>query len=177
MAKVITFSKVFPKGHPKQGQPTHFVEQISASLNLPLMGVNSMNFLCELNLKIPSSVLSDFDRSLISIPLDKRKNHTIRAGNRFKKGDFFSPRVWSGKPYNSKMITIAPDTEIINTWSIEIYPTGEIMINGKFFCSLCSENWYKLCKNDGLSSEDMRNWFSKLPFKGQIICWLDNVSY
>ncbi|MGL4598529.1 MAG: hypothetical protein ACRCYO_13510 [Bacteroidia bacterium] len=32
MAKVITFSRVFPAHHPKKGQPTHFVEKVWANL-------------------------------------------------------------------------------------------------------------------------------------------------
>ena len=32
MSKVITFSKTFPKGHAKEGQPTFFVEKIFAGL-------------------------------------------------------------------------------------------------------------------------------------------------
>lgn len=36
-----------------------------------------------------------------------------------KVGDKFSPRVWSGKPYRSKMITIAPDIEVKQIWDFE----------------------------------------------------------
>jgi hypothetical protein len=34
-----------------------------------------------------------------------------------------------------------------------------------------------LAKNDGLSHDDFKDWFSKLPFSGQIICWNENVKY
>lgn len=35
MAKVITFSRVFPSYHPKAGQPTYFVEAIYKALYRP----------------------------------------------------------------------------------------------------------------------------------------------
>lgn len=40
--------------------------------------------------------------------ISDQKHHTIRAGNRFKTGDYFSPRVWSGSPYNSKQLNMRP---------------------------------------------------------------------
>ena len=111
------------------------------------------------------------------------KHHTVRIGNRFKKGDFFSPRVWgtdvnpkSGKSgaYHSKQIILSHDTEIKNVWDIEINEATEISINGKFI----SYGWeVELANNDGLSWQEFNDWFVKLPFKGQIICWNDAVSY
>lgn len=170
MAKVITFSRVFPKGHPKQGDRTNFVEAVYKSLYV---------MKC-----IPKELEDTFNQAVFLNGF--AKNHTIRKGHRFNKGDYFSPRVWgddvnpkSGRSgaYHSKQIIIASDIEIVKTWSIEIFPTNEVTINGKFFCSFGSENWIKLSKNDGLSPEDMKNWFSKLPFKGQIICWNENIEY
>lgn len=46
------------------------------------------------------------------------KEHTIRKGKRWKVGDKFSPRIWSGKPYKSKQIILAPDTEIKQVFDI-----------------------------------------------------------
>lgn len=171
MAKVITFSRKFPIYHFKAGQLTYFVEAIYKNLGFKWEDIPN-----ELKENIQQYVLAE----------GFSKCHTIRKGNRFKKGDFFSPRVWgdevnpkSGKrgPYHSKQIIIAPDTEVLKTWDIEIYNSHEVYIDGSFFCSFGSENWHLLAKNDGLSSADMRNWFSKLPFKGQIICWNKNVEY
>jgi hypothetical protein len=165
MAKVITFSRVFPKGHPKQGQETFFVEKVLKSINPN---------------KIQSKLIVQGALHIFNSQeylFCKEKNHTIRSGKRFKKGDFFSPRVWSGKPYRSKQITLFEDAEIKKVWDIEIYNSYEVYIDGVFHCSFGSENWHLLCLNDGLTSSDMRNWFSKLPFKGQIICWNDAVSY
>jgi hypothetical protein len=158
MAKVITFSTKFPGYHPKAGLDTHFVASIFKSIQFEHL-----------------SQLSDFT-----------KNHTIRKGNRYKQGDYFSPRIWGNDinpkslrsgPYHSKQITLAPDILIKKIWKIEIYPTHDVYINGKFFCSFGSVNWESLAANDGLSSNDFRNWFNVLPFRGQIICWNDEVEY
>jgi len=165
MAKVITFSTVFPKGHPKQGLKTLFVEKIHSSFDEK----------DETKTFVDRDLIEHFN--FAHYRDCNPKHHTIRAGKRWKQGDKFSPRIWSGKPYNSPMIRIGNDTEIKKIFNIEIYETSEVMINGKFFCSFGSEKWHELAKNDGLSSEDMRNWFSKLPFKGQIICWNENINY
>lgn len=171
MSKVITFSRVFPIAHSRQKEQTYFIEKIWKSLYV--------NGICPeyLNEYINNCFSKLNKDSFIGYNSVSPKLHTIRNGNRFKKGDFFSPRVWSGKPYNSKQIIIAPDLEIKNVFDIEIYETNEVFINGNFFCSFGSENWILLSKNDGLSSLDMKNWFNKLPFKGQIICWSDSVRY
>ena len=170
MAKVITFSQKFPSYHPKSGQPTYFVEAFYKSL-----------FVMKC---LPKELEESFNHEVFLNGMTK--HHTVRNGSRFKKGDFFSPRVWgndvnpkSGKtgPYHSKQIILSHDTEIKNVWDIEIFNSHEVYIDGVFHCSFGSENWEELCKNDGLNSQDMRNWFSKLPFKGQIICWNDAVSY
>lgn len=165
MSKVITFSRVFPSTHPKKGEPTYFIEKIWECIGLPSK---------DYSFNLP-------DEYVIFLRADSSeiwsKSHTIRNGNRWKVGDKFSPRVWSGKPYCSIQIIIAPDIEIKKVFDIEIYPTSEVLINGKFFCSFGSENWHTLCKNDGLNPLDMRNWFSKLPFKGQIICWDNSINY
>lgn len=166
MAKVITFSRTFPKGHPRAGEPTYFVESFYKSLYL---------------MKVVPGELENFnyDKFLNGFT----KNHTIRAGHRFKKGDFFSPRVWgtdinpkSGKsgPYQSKQIIIAPDTEILEVWDITINEWTSVCVDGKF---LSVHQDIQLAHNDGLSVESFFNWFSKMPFEGQIICWKENIKY
>ena len=167
MAKVITFSQKFPSYHPKAGQPTYFVEAFYKSL-----------FVMKC---LPKELEESFNHEVFLNGMTK--HHTFRSGNRFKKGDFFSPRVWgtdvnpkSGKSgaYHSKQIILSHDTEIKNVWDIEINEATEISINGKFI----SYGWeVELANNDGLSWQEFNDWFSKLPFKGQIICWNDAVSY
>lgn len=167
MAKVITFSRTFPAYHPKAGKPTYFVEAFYKSLYL---------------MKVVPNEIQDFnyDKFLNGFT----KNHTIRAGHRFKKGDFFSPRVWgtdinpkSGRsgPYHSKQIIIAPDTEILEVWDIEINRWQCVFINN---CKtlLSVHNEVQLANNDGLKVGDFFNWFPK-SFSGQIICWKENIKY
>jgi len=164
MSKVITFSRFYPKYHPKAGQPTHFIEQIFASI-----------FKDE-----PSKF---FDAKLGNIWLDPFitgvKNHTIRGGNRFKVGDKFSPRVWSGNPYNSKQIIIAPDIEVKKIWTFEISATtGEYAIDGMLYKL---NDLKEVSKNDGFNDvDDFELWFNVKQgegFKGQIICWNDKIEY
>ena len=167
MAKVITFSQKFPSYHPKAGQPTYFVEAFYKSL-----------FVMKC---LPKELEESFNHEVFLNGMTK--HHTVRSGNRFKKGDFFSPRVWgtdvnpkSGKSgaYHSMQIILSHDTEIKNVWDIEINEATEISINGKFI----SYGWeVELANNDGLSWQEFNDWFVKLPFKGQIICWNDAVSY
>ena len=167
MAKVITFSQKFPSYHPKAGQPTYFVEAFYKSL-----------FVMKC---LPKELEESFNHEVFLNGMTK--HHTVRSGNRFKKGDFFSPRVWgtdvnpkSGKSgaYHSKQIILSHDTEIMNVWDIEINEATEISINGKFI----SYGWeVELANNDGLSWQEFNDWFVKLPFKGQIICWNDAVFY
>ena len=110
------------------------------------------------------------------------KHHTIRAGHRFKVGDKFSPRVWSGNPYNSKQIIIAPDTEIVKVWDfvIKLDEADEpsIYLNGKFYSQIGAGDSVEIAKNDGLTVMDMKLWFKHpKPFDGQIIAWSDIPNY
>lgn len=172
MAKVITFSRTFPIGHPRKGEPTFFLEKFWASIGMKDEEIISQ-FIW------PSDW---FDQE------HQPKHHTIRAGNRFKVGDKFSPRVWSGKPYNSKQIIIAPDTEVKKVWTFEIVPAlwfdeCVFKIDG---CQVSSKDDYKkLTSNDGLDQMDFAYWFlgtnmtdsRRKPFDGQIICWNDKIEY
>jgi len=166
MSKVITFSRVFPKYHPKAGQPTGFIEKIFHSIY-----------------KDKPSMF--FDAKLGNIWLDPHltgeKHHTIRNGNRWKVGDKFSPRVWSDKPYNSKQIILSEDLEIKQIYQIRIWRESplnwRIYINGEI---ISAPKISELAANDGLSHRDLLDWFNvpvEKNFEGQIICWSDAVSY
>jgi len=167
MARVITFSRVFPAYHPKKGEPTYFVEYI----------LNSLGYV-----KLQSDLLPDV-RNIVNdfflLDGEIKKHHTIRAGSRWKVGDKFSPRVWSGKPYASPMITIAPDIEIKHIWDVEIFYDCTIGIpDGKNQWKLLS--FGEVANNDGLTFQDMKHWFNvkrDKPFKGQIICWDEKIKY
>lgn len=176
MPKVITFSRVFPAYHPRKGEPTYFVEAILNSV-MPKKANGIIN-----RNDIPQNVL-DIINYFVILDGDTQKHHTIRAGNRWKVGDKFSPRVWSGKPYNSKQIIIAPDIEIVKVWDIEIKVKpkndlsgfADILINGN---KIDAEFLKQVAANDGLTLGDLLRWFQyPKPFKGQIICWNPNVKY
>ena len=151
MARVITFSTVFPAYHHRAGEPTHFVEKILASL------VGQQNSVSP-------------------------KNHTIRAGNRWKIGDKFSPIIWSlpGGRFKkgNKQIQFAPDIEIKKIFDIYICFADKIIsIDGCEFVINYDEVLKRLATNDGLRVDDFIYWFGQIPFTGQIICWNENVNY
>ncbi len=163
MAKVITFSRTFPAYHPKAGQPTYFVEKFYNSL-------------------FSRNNLMDYPKGLeINESILEMKNHTIRAGERWKKGEYFSPRVWSGKPYNTPQIILAKDTLITDVYDFEISKHAVIYLNRKPIYEFCGEYTgliKTVAKNDGLDPNELLDWF-KYPkeFKGQIICWNRNAQY
>lgn len=168
MSRVITFSRTFPKYHPRAGEETHFVEQIWNGIT---------------QLGLPHLKNSDFSHEFMwsILPLSNYgcKFHTIRAGNRWKVGDKFSPRVWSGKPYHTKQIIIAPDIEVKKVWDFEMDINGIYSIDGKY---TSEQNDADLATNDGLSEPDMHFWFmpnynKPKEFKGQVICWDENIEY
>lgn len=172
MSRVITFSRVFPKYHPKAGQPTYFVEKLWTDLFW-------QNIIDNRNMDEP--LLEEEIKNFYTKTFEG-KGHTIRKGNRWKVGDWFSPRVWgndinpkSGKsgPYQSKQIMLTPLIQVKKIWNIRINMAYEILeINGNDDTIL--EN---IALNDGLSIDDFLYWFGKKDFYGQIICWNENICY
>jgi hypothetical protein len=163
----MTFSRVFPSYHPRAGQPTYFVEKFWESVGLPDK---------EYSFNLP-------DEYVNYLRLDDiwPKHHTIRAGHRWKPGDKFSPRVWSGTPYQSKQIIIAPDIEVKKVWDFEI-SGSDFRINERVFGSGSEgdfETLEKIALNDGLTRYDLLDWFKYPKPTGamQIICWSEYVNY
>jgi len=177
MSRVLTFSRTFPAYHPKAGQPTNFVEQIYNSLGMDFTNRRWIGMLNEIN-PDQKEILAGFVFGGIDYKVSGIKRHTIRSGNRWKVGDKFSPRVWSGKPYQSKQIIIAPDIEVKKVWDIEII-NQTVVLNGVEFCqySPLSCLFYELSKNDGLTAIELIQWFGDKFFTGQIICWDESVIY
>ena len=179
MSKVMTFSRYFPAYHPRKGEPTYFVEGIWESIR------NNQN------IDSPQYHYMKFESDIMRWKQYQPKHHTIRAGNRWKVGDKFSPRVWSGKPYNSKQIIIAPDIEIKKVWDFEIQIDPFLLLVESAYVLRINDNYIseentfstikKIAKNDGLSTEDFITWFIKRPkvevFSGQIICWNETITY
>jgi hypothetical protein len=167
--KVLKFSRHFPKGHPKAGQPTWFVEKVEACLADTLPGWEMSK----------TFTLHEWDAYYNCV---LPKHHTIRAGNRWKAGDMASLRVWSDKPYRSKQIEFA-QVEVKKVWEFSIsygnYSIDTIQ-QGSFIPDIELET---LANNDGLYVDDFWSWFNIHPkkegevFKGQIICWSDKIDF
>lgn len=182
MARIITFSRDFPKGHTRAGHPTHFPEQLFNAWGIKYWSKLKYLDLDNLNPDFDEDLVAEFHRELDDYQ-SGRKFHTIRAGKRWKAGDMFSPRVWSGKPYQSKMIKLAQDVRIEKVWDVRIVG-NRVFIDNNLFCdiglrsSIDYERFSLLAKNDGLSVKDLIEWF-KMPcdFDGQIICWDKTIQY
>ena len=203
MTKVLTFSRTFPAFHPKAGQPTYFVEKILNSISADTTyfiaecewcgwrGMSSLlkggsaiadtgDFDDGVCPKCGSNKVDDSEECSLGITYYNQsdlvypKHHTIRAGNNWKVGDMFSPRAWSGKPYNSPQITIAPDIRVEKVWDAEVDEDLCLWIIGG------DENdgdiLDKVALNDGLELQDLLSWFNK-PMVGQIICWNKKIEY
>lgn len=185
MSRVMTFSRVFPSYHPKAGQPTYFVEKIHKSMDPKN---KSMAW------RVDKALMPYFNFAVFSDCAPK--HHTIRAGHRWKEGDWFRPVVWgndvnpkSGRsgPYHSKQITFAPDIQVKKVWNFEIHSTDKhchILINYREWLTSNMNDFYSLMRNDGLEPDDFRLWFQLSPeykkrerFSGQIICWNENIEY
>lgn len=180
--KVLTFSKHFPKGHPKEGQPTYFVEQILNAI-LP-RGENGIINRDDIRPEVLPHI-NDF----VLLDGTTYKHHTIRGGSRWKPGDMASLRIWSDKPYRSKQIEFA-QVEVKRTFKFNLYPIkdqGEVLIKGFLDGNLIqTELATSIAKNDGLTIEDFESWFCPegtkfilgMPiFTGQIICWSEAIEY
>lgn len=180
MRRTTMFSTVFPAHHKRRGEPTYFVEKIISGLvrnDVPGYGTETVKALRDLG-------VLDIKKALEAEP----KGHTIRAGHRYSPGDFMVMKIWSGKPYRSKQITLGPPVEIVNTWDIRlelvdcVYHDGakEIKDKMKFFIAstdfFLSNDEQKIARNDGLTHQDWLDWFPK-PFEGQIIAWDKSISY
>lgn len=179
--KVLTFSRQFPKGHPKEGHETYFAEKIwnsfrNSSYSLP-------PHIAKLTGQYPFKG-DEYLQACERIKTIGSKYHTIRAGSRFKPGDMASLRVWQDKPYRSKQIEFA-QVEVKKTWEIEIWLCNRISIGFPEIpgvqlrlLPLC-----EVAENDGLECMDFEAWFRLHPkkngkvFSGQIICWDVNINY
>jgi len=179
MSRVLTFAKYFPAYHPRAGEPTHFVEKIWKSF---MDGTYALPKEWHEYVRKYTLIVNDekpIDSLTRYLSVDP-KYHTIRAGNRWKIGDKFSPRQWSGKAYRSKQVIIGPDIEVRRVWNIEIKVNDSILIDGRDMGVFISRNEIvgKLAKSDGLSTEALLNWFpNSKDFDGQIICWNDKIEY
>lgn len=153
----LTLSQTFPATHPRKGEPTDF------------------------RTKLLSARYHQEGGTLYTASDGKCKLHTIRGNyNRWYKifeqiyaGEAcLSLRVWSGKPYRSKMIEIARLTKDDGIGIQKLYLTDEINLLGEY--GIVENTWElfgipgdskvgckQLAYNDGLSYEDFDAWFEK----------------
>jgi len=160
MSKIIVFSRNFQKGHPCEGEPTYFIEKIYNSLIM-----NGYKLFIP---SLPISLLEELSNDFF-FP----KHHTIRSGNRFKVGDKFDVRVWEGKPYRSKQLTIADYVEIKKIYRFELKGSS-FLLDGRI---LTLKQLKIVAKNDGLECDEFEGLFNSKPFSGQLICWSDKINY
>jgi len=161
--KEIMFSRVFPAHHPRNGEPTHFVEQMLKQL---ITDDKATTEYLKYSPYVDCSVLDAVGY----------KGHTIRKGHNFKPGDYFKPKIWTEKPYASVKYQFAPPVLVEKTFDFVI-KTGSIFINNVHFA-----HYGDVCRNDGLHPVDFRAWFHidnylNHDFDGQIICWNAEIQY
>lgn len=201
MSKVITLSRTFPKGHPKAGEPTYFVEQVLNAMGIDYRKTEYYDNLILWNAekiyegKLDSSQILSFSsdlsfNSVMGEDIISQKLHTIRAKSinkntgevysRWKQGDKASLRVWSGTPYKSPQIIIAPEVELVQVGKFRIvhdyFDTPWIDIGSAYSypdpIDFDRSIIPTVAKNDGLSTEDLLAWFNwPRQFEGQILCW------
>jgi len=170
VSKVITFTRIFPDYHLRKGEPTYFAEQILNNL----IGQNLKCDVANLADKLNFNLLENFVLNCGS------KAHTIRSGNDWKVGDKFAPFLWQGKPRASELISFAPDLEVKQIWTFDCDIHEVIRLDDSI---IDREQEEIIAKNDGLSWLDFREWLVKpcsknqAPFKGQIICWDNTITY
>ncbi len=199
--RVLTFSRTYPGYHPKAGEQTFFVEKILESQQIYPVGIDAFQYFEGLNPHLDISIYQDFVRDLV-IGGNDPKHHTIRAGHRWKEGDWFKPCVWgddinpkSGRkgPYQSKQIQFAPPIQVKKTWDFEIDAAGVFALakpGEQLFYTFqplepgSEDKDDQIASNDGLTFEDFYNWFTLSPdfkknegFTGQIICWNESIEY
>lgn len=170
--------------HHKPGNPTYFVDKVYKSLLL--------------NSKVTTDIASDYFNDVISTYLSHNhyvdfkkiipKHHTIRSGQRWKKGDKIHFQQWAGKPYKSKCIQFAPVLECVSVQKISIHwyedppeyhPWVSVDVdnfNQSANAGLDEGSLGRLALNDGFNSvEDFLKYFNE-DFEGQIIHWT-NLRY
>lgn len=176
---VIVFARKYPSYHSRKGELTNFPALILEwYYKNNSEGVSNMPVVKEMiehlnGYNIDADVLDLFGKEL-KFNTQSVKYHTIRKGNRWKEGMFFSPRCWSVEAYRSKQIILTPPIQIKKVYDFKI-SNGDFFIDGKKLGSLQAID---LAINDGLKYKDFLSWF-KYPkdFAGQIICWGENINY
>jgi hypothetical protein len=161
MKLVITVSKTFPKGHPRQGEETGFPEKIMRAVRGEEREIK--NHTCRANVA-----------------------YWAKKIMRLKEvGGVLSVRYWSGTPYRSKQVTIVNiPAEYVGFSLVEWY-LHDIYGGTRMQYIRCSEVEVKegdgyrkhkkemdlkeLAENDGLSVDDFKAWFRDCDLSKELI--------
>ena len=173
-------SRYFPKGHPKEGQPTYFVEKILKSLYFA--GKVTLEDIQNLNIK-------DFDWKVFETCFPKL--HTCRAAldswieivRKVNSGEYVLELFyWSGKPYHKDengigqvvFATIDKDSGC-GVQKVELnFKTLVSKVDGNPW----NQNIDEIGRNDGLNFEDFKEWFRKYDLsKPMAIIHFTNLRY
>ena len=132
---VLTLSRVFPKPHPRHGEPTLFKEHLG-------------NTLCNRQGKRKLHTIRDnFDRWAHNI--DKINN-----------GDFYlSVRQWKDKPYRSPQVEIYEIRKHVGYQRITLIYDSKTDELSCYIDGMAHNDIVQLAANDGLSLEDFKAWF------------------
>ena len=143
---ILTVSRVFPVTHSRRGEPTEFYSKLK------------------------------FGQKIHTI----RKNYNLWALNaeKMQRGDYYlSIRQWSDKPYRSPQKEVLHSHTPIGVQPITLTYHAD---NDTITANIDGREWldadcYTLAKNDGLSTEDFKEWFfgrdrkKDMSFQGVII--------
>lgn len=182
MSRIRTLSRVFMKGHPRAGSPTHFYEKVLNSLQVNYRHPNIASYLVDLNLGKELEISSFLFDSDINYKIEDAKPHTIRMGRHFKPVDELTLGVWSGSLYNYNK----DGSKIIKLWAGEIRAVNIEIYRGIHQPLIISQDEVVLdidmvAKNDGLSTEDFKAWFMNRLKAGhheaQILIWNKQIQY
>jgi len=141
----LAVSRNFPATHPRKGEPTYFVEKIRRNIDCK----KCPHELCD------NCGLGDVWNKLHTI----RGNYGLWAKRfeKINKGEaVLELYYWSGKPYNSKCVTVC---QLGKEDGIGLQKATLLQITHDF---------KDVQKNDGLAYCDFMDWFSKAPMDAEL---------
>lgn len=181
----LPFMQKFPKAIPGiGGKETYFIEKIYTSIGDTVRSIVvprcDMKIPYKIRVVEPKELVECIEKDLVYSGKFHPKHHTIRKGNRFKKGDKIH-MVINNRTKNR--FQFAPVLEVKSVQKIFMtdYNNLEITISKRdpFFYYLYYKDKEQLALNDGFESyKDFEAFFlhamkKEHEFSGQIIHWTD----
>ena len=154
----LSISRFFPATHKRKGEETNFTDKIYRLIGDILEEKHGKHALIGIKDKYSINGWWNIEPKIHTI----RSNYPLwqKRFEKINKGEaVLELYYWSGKPYNSKCITICQlgKNDGIGVQRIDINPFG-IDYNIDFKGWVYGEG-HILSKNDGLSEQDMKEWF------------------